>query len=58
MNLYNEVLFSIVALGKMFGIESNYIIAEVEFKEGEDPHQDDGDSDSEVNTSCNFTCVQ
>jgi len=32
--------------GKILGLEKNYVIAEVEFRDGEDPHQQDDDDDN------------
>jgi len=35
--------------GKILGTQANYIIAEVEFREGEDPHKENEDEEEDVN---------
>ena len=37
----------ISSTGKILGIEGNYIIAEVVFKDGQDHHQDQGEEESD-----------
>ena len=53
-NLQNCIYFCLP--GKIFGIHANYIIAEVEFFEGEDPeellHDDQQQEQSEVCQIC------
>ena len=35
-------------LGKILGTKANYIIAEVEFRDGEDPHKESEDEEEDV----------
>lgn len=37
--------FILIYVGKLLGTKRNYMVAEVEFREGEDPHQDDGNEE-------------
>ena len=39
-----------ICVGKIFGTKANYIIAEVEFREGEDAHKEIDDEDEETSS--------
>ena len=45
-----KILLNFFLLGKILGISGNYIIAEVEFRDGEDPHQDVNDDKNNAET--------
>lgn len=43
-------LINLIWIGKILGTKANYIVAEVEFREGEDPHRESDDEDEETNS--------